>query len=93
MGKFSDALNVIVGLANAVNDGYFPCKECGELMMLKDGDVLVCPSCGYSIDRDDYEADDYSEYFDEDESEIPAGCMACGGPYPQCKTSCKLFDD
>lgn len=23
----------------------------------------------------------------------PAGCRACGGPYPHCKTSCKLFDD
>ena len=21
------------------------------------------------------------------------GCGACGGPYPYCKTSCKLFDD
>ena len=20
-------------------------------------------------------------------------CRACGGPYPYCKTSCKLFDD
>lgn len=24
---------------------------------------------------------------------IPSGCRACGGPYPQCKISCKLFDD
>ena len=23
----------------------------------------------------------------------PAGCMACGGPYPDCKISCKMFDD
>ena len=23
----------------------------------------------------------------------PAGCKACGGPYPYCKASCKMFDD
>ena len=24
---------------------------------------------------------------------IPVGCRACGGPYPNCKTSCNLFDE
>lgn len=24
---------------------------------------------------------------------IPAGCRACGGPYPNCKSSCPMFDD
>lgn len=24
---------------------------------------------------------------------IPAGCVACGGPYPLCKDSCPLFDN
>jgi len=23
----------------------------------------------------------------------PAGCRACGGPYPSCMTSCSMFDD
>lgn len=23
----------------------------------------------------------------------PEGCIACGGPYPYCKSSCKVFDD
>lgn len=23
----------------------------------------------------------------------PAGCRTCGGPYPYCKASCKMFDD
>lgn len=23
----------------------------------------------------------------------PAGCRACGGPFPMCVDSCKLFDD
>ena len=79
-----------IELANYINDGYFICKECGALMDL-DG-VLRCPSCGYSVEREDY---DYEEYFDDDcdDDRIPTGCMACGGPYPQCTTSCKLFDD
>lgn len=30
---------------------------------------------------------------EDDDSDIPEGCQACGGPYPDCKTSCVLFDD
>lgn len=77
-------------LRNFINDGYFICTKCRELMNLN-GDKLICPSCGHTIDHDEY--DDYELYFDEDDSEPPIGCQACGGPYPQCKTSCKLFDD
>lgn len=34
------------------------------------------------------------EYLNMEQGDIPpAGCRACGGPYPYCKTSCKLFDD
>ena len=55
-------------------------------------DILVCPSCGWQIDEMEYEyEDDELHYLDEDVP--PAGCRACGGPYPQCKSSCKLFDD
>lgn len=43
----------------------------------------------YGIDDD--EDDDW--YDDDDDDDIPEGCAACGGPYPQCTTSCKLFDD
>ena len=42
----------------------------------------------YGIDEED---DDW--YDDDDDDDIPEGCAACGGPYPQCTTSCKLFDD
>lgn len=24
---------------------------------------------------------------------VPAGCSACGGPYPMCKMGCPIFDD
>ena len=25
--------------------------------------------------------------------DIPIGCRSCGGPYPNCKSSCPMFDD
>lgn len=33
------------------------------------------------------------ELFEMMEEKIPEGCRACGGDYPNCKDSCKLFDD
>lgn len=52
------------------------------------------------MDEEDYEyeSDEEVEWTEEmldmEQGEIPpAGCRACGGPYPYCKTSCKLFDD
>ena len=36
------------------------------------------------------------EYYDQEEfdyDDIPFGCRACGGDYPNCTTSCPLFDD
>ena len=46
----------------------------------------------------EYESDEEVEWTEEmldmEQGDIPpAGCRACGGPYPYCKTSCKLFDD
>lgn len=76
-------------LLNRIRDGYFICNKCKSLMKLNDDDQLIC-SCGYVVNHNDY---DYEEYFEEDDTEPPFGCQACGGPYPQCKTSCKLFDE
>ena len=28
-----------------------------------------------------------------DDEDIPEGCLACGGPYPDCMSSCNAFDD
>ena len=28
-----------------------------------------------------------------DSSDMPEGCKACGGPWPDCETSCSIFDD
>lgn len=38
---------------------------------------------------------DYSEYYDDLKmiNNEPDCCKACGGPYPNCMSSCKIFDD
>lgn len=30
---------------------------------------------------------------DDDDDEIPEGCLACGGPYPDCSDSCPIYGD
>ena len=92
-------------LLNYLNEGYAICNECGALMDHKDdpsgiGYVYDCPSCDYVIDTMEYEydwGDEEREWtspvLEAYDGDVPsAGCRACGGPYPQCKTSCKLFD-
>lgn len=81
------------------------CTECGALMDRKahpEGDYHVCPACGWDIDDEDYEYEDpmklvTDEYGNEclvPKRDIPpAGCRACGGPYPDCLPSCKMYDD
>lgn len=83
-------------LINYLNRGDAICNKCGALMDREsdpDGycDVFVCPSCKWRIDTSDYEYEGYDE--DDIPGMPPAGCRACGGPYPYCMTSCKLFDD
>jgi hypothetical protein len=70
--------------------GYCPdCPKCGATMgFCYYKAEFKCFECEYVMEEDDW---DY--IIEEDDSEPPFGCAACGGPYPQCKTSCKLFDD
>lgn len=93
-----------IELMNYLNEGYAICNKCGAIMDRKDGsrgenDIYACPSCGWKVDVMDYEYEDGEEEWTEEvlkayEGDVPpAGCRACGGPYPQCKTSCKMFDD
>ena len=64
---------------------YFMCDECGRRLLRKkdmfgnwDGETYYCPNC------------DGNDDFDEMEE----CCSACGNPaYPNCKSSCDLFDD
>lgn len=83
-------------LMDYLNKGYAICNSgC---------DIYACPSCGWEIEELDYEyesADEMELGLDERGDEYlifrddmpPAGCKACGGPYPYCKASCKMFDD
>lgn len=61
---------------------YTICPECGDNMHYDaKWDVMVCDSCGYM------------SICSSGEIAIPEGCRACGGPYPNCMTSCNIFDD
>lgn len=82
-------------LIEYLNDGYAICNKCGAVM-----DRREDPNGGWEVDEMEYEYEDDEEV--EWASSVhksyggdipPAGCRACGGPYPHCKTSCKLFDN
>lgn len=77
---------------------HYYCPFCGEEMEVEFYDV-VCPACLWSCPVDEFgeieqqiqakeESDDNIDY-----STMPECCKACGGPYPSCTTSCKIFDD
>jgi len=87
--------------------GYAVCNQCGALMDRKVDPQVgtyyhVCPACEWEIDDADYEYEDPMKLVtDEYGNEClvykrdipPAGCQACGGPYPDCLPSCKMYDD
>lgn len=73
--------------------GIYPdCPECGTEMGFNYFKVeWKCPNCGHISDLDEA-----MEICDEDGSgddEKPYVCRTCGGPYPDCRSSCKMFDD
>lgn len=85
----------------------YVCEDCGGKVTWDEyTNDWVCENCGtiYGSDITQFNLEEYDETYDEiykeaqqeaenDPNYIPPGCAACGGPYPQCKTSCKLFDD
>lgn len=73
-----------------LNEGYAICNQCGAIMDRTD--VYICPNCGWVCEPLDYEYERDENNIDDSEL-IPPSCAACGGPYPQCKISCKLYDD
>lgn len=91
-------------LIRLLNAGYSICEKCGEIMERREasdgaGFVRTCPSCGYT-DVVDYEREDgddqewTSRILNAYDGDVPPeGCRVCGGPYPDCMTSCKLFDE
>lgn len=75
--------------------GDYFCDKCGRRMVFEDDErnILVCLSCGNSTTLDAYLHWNDFDFVFETEDEAPEGCSACGGPYPECTTSCPLFDD
>ncbi len=85
--------------------GRLICPVCGcEMELNAAEEIAVCESssCGATFEVKWYDA--YGGYLVEedcrlddgycdDEIDIPECCRACGGPYPDCMTSCKMFDD
>ncbi len=72
-------------------------------------DIWVCPDCNFEVDDyDEYETygpyaellettflvDSYDNIWDDYDDTPGPGCDACGNPaYPNCKSSCPIFDD
>lgn len=69
------------------------CGHCGHDLVEIEMDIYECPNCGYSFNDVTDEVLSASIFSDSDEDDIPEGCKACGGPYPNCTTSCPMFDD
>lgn len=82
------------------------CPRCGDTMRYLGMDKWICPGCDNSAEREDpnepeeiyfqyNESDDYAHYYGEpeDDDDIPEGCAACGGDYPNCCSSCNLMSD
>lgn len=63
----------------------YVCPECKTIMEYADENILSCPNCNCWIEED--------EYYSSLEEEVPEYCQICGGPHPQCTTSCSLYDD
>lgn len=75
------------------------CGCCGTEMRFSIARLkFMCPNCGHTLYLDEYalEGDDnadYDEYYEDPDDDIPECCIDCGGPYPSCRNSCKIFDD
>ena len=77
------------------------CVDCGEEY---DPDEAVDEFNSYFNGRFDYELNSWSGYCGfcaisgqksvvyDDDDDMPAGCRACGGDYPNCTSSCPMFD-
>lgn len=68
------------------SSGEWTCTECGAINDVSENNIL------YDDDEDDVD-NDYNNSAMDEINDTPVGCRACGGPYPNCKDSCPMFDD
>lgn len=85
------------------NKGYL-CPGCGTMMTYVGGMLdWECPSCGAegcveydNVNKEYYidvaESYNYKDIYADPISNQPDCCKSCGGPYPSCMSSCKIFD-
>ena len=69
------------------------CPHCGAEVIPTGAESIDCPVCGARIylEWDDVNKEYY--VWESSAGSMPDCCSACGGPYPDCKISCKIFDD
>ena len=80
-------------LMDYLNRGFAICNRCGAVMDQREDPRGGCDiyACGDPMELvQDERGDDYLVFRND---MPPAGCRACGGPYPYCKPSCRMFDD
>lgn len=87
------------------NDDVFYCPICDHVMDYDPSAVLdlSCPECGaegyvdFANGRTNIHiAENYSveDIYDDPDGNMPECCKSCGcGAYPDCMTSCSIFDD
>ena len=85
----------IIGESPEYYPGWVLCPTCDEPMPYYGNghidDYFECQSCGYKISGSDAMSGDWDKRRKYDN--MPPCCEACGGPWPSCESSCKMFDD
>lgn len=80
------------------------CPCCGNQMIYLGNNKWICSGCHNSAEREDpddpediyfeyTEPNEYYQFDDDEDDDIPEGCRACGGDYPNCCDSCNLMSD
>lgn len=72
-----------------VNCGSWACTKCGCINFINENEIVDFNSG----DEEYSDSIDIEEYYFRHRGETPEACAACGGPYPNCTSSCPLFDD
>ena len=68
------------------------CPKCGNRLILSETADYHCNICDEDFNWDDVIHEEYTPK-KEYKGRVPSGCAACGGPYPDCRKSCDLYDE